>query len=312
MSKISVCMPCLNTAPYLKARLDSLFAQTYDDYELVILDSESSDGSWEIIQSYAKRDPRIRAYQQPRRGIWKDWNACLKMAQCEWIYIATSDDTMKPDALEKFVTATRQNPEATVIGSRRWMIDEQGNKIVDMESWDRAWSGARYWTAGWCDRGRELIHCLLVGTPFCSMTQLFIHRGVFDRVGYFTSDFYSSGDMIWQSRMIMSEKVYFVAAQLGSWRCHQAQYSMVHKPQRLEVVRHIIEITKPLHYGYKIQIAIGVAVGIDLPDKVAGLSVLSAFSAWLFGGRKFWFRPRWRLLLATGLRLLPGGRKISE
>jgi glycosyltransferase involved in cell wall biosynthesis len=312
MNKISVCMPCFNTAPFLHARHDSLLAQTHEDFELVILDSESSDGSWAIIREYARRDSRIRACQQPRRGIWEDWNACLKMARCEWIYIATSDDTMRPDALATFMAAATQHPTATVIGSRRWVIDGQGEELVDMESWDRAWSGARYWTSGWCERSREVLHCLLVGPPFCSMTQLFINRGVFDRAGWFASDCYASGDFMWQFRMIMAEQIYFLAAPLGSWRRHESQYSQVRGAGRPEVTRHMLESMRSARHGYKIQIALGVAAGIYAPDEVAGLSKLSALSAWLFGGRGYWFRPRWRQLLAAGVRLLPGGRKISE
>lgn len=301
-------MPCLNTARFLPARFDSILAQTHREFELIVLDSGSVDGSWEIICDYARRDDRIRAIQQDRRGLYQDWNACLRMARYDWIYIATSDDTMRLDALAILGAAAEAHPEATVIASRRWMIDEQGDNLGGMEAHDRAFSGVRYWTSGWCEPDRELIHGLLIGTPFCSVTQLLIHRQVFERVGFFPTEFMSSGDFMWQLRMLLSERVYFVAQKLGSWRWHSTQYSRLQSDGRRLVIERLLELMERWELGYKFRLVAGIAAGIDVPDRMQSEWGLTAAAAKAFARRSYWFRPRWRQILALAIRLLPGGR----
>jgi glycosyltransferase involved in cell wall biosynthesis len=309
--KVSICMPCLNTASYLHPRLESILAQTHADFELIILDSGSEDGSWEIIQHYAQRDSRIHAVQQQRRGLYEDWNACVAMARYEWIYLATSDDTMIDEALAQFVAVVRSQREATVIGSRGWIIDSEGEDIAGMESRARAFSGVRYRRAGWCNPVEELMHGLIVGTPFFSITQLLIQRSVFDRVGFFPIQCLSSGDFRWQIKVVLSERVYFVANRLGSWRKHDTQHTRLRKNSRELVIREVLDELVSKNLGYKIRLAMGIAAGIDAPEYIAKLDGFSAWCARRLDRTRFWFRPRWRLVLALGFSLLPGGKSME-
>ena len=64
----SICMPNLNTRPFLKERFDSIFNQTFQDWELFVYDSHSDDGAWEFIQDLAKKCDRMRIAQGPREG----------------------------------------------------------------------------------------------------------------------------------------------------------------------------------------------------------------------------------------------------
>lgn len=78
----------------------SIMAQTLTDWELIVCDSYSDDGTWEYIGRYAD-DPRVRMHRVPRAGLYAGWNECLRRATGDFIYIATADDTMSPDCLEK-------------------------------------------------------------------------------------------------------------------------------------------------------------------------------------------------------------------
>jgi succinoglycan biosynthesis protein ExoO len=75
------------------------------DWELLVYDSYSDDGAWEFIQQRAAWDNRIRVTQGPREGPYPAWNRCLCETKAEFVYIATSDDTMAADCLEKMVVA---------------------------------------------------------------------------------------------------------------------------------------------------------------------------------------------------------------
>src|SRR5438093_5987405 len=105
MPKVSICVPTLNTRPYLPERFETVFNQTFQDWELVVCDSYSDDGSWEYIQELAAREPRMRISQTPRKGVYAGFNDCIQLARGEYVYIARSDDTMSPDFLEEMVAA---------------------------------------------------------------------------------------------------------------------------------------------------------------------------------------------------------------
>ena len=104
---VSVCLPNLNTYPYLRERVDTILAQTYENWELVISDNHSEDGAWEFFQDLAKQDPRVSIAQAPREGLYPNWNQCVRRARGEYVYIATSDDGMAPDCLEKSESGAR-------------------------------------------------------------------------------------------------------------------------------------------------------------------------------------------------------------
>lgn len=107
--------------------MESILGQKLTDWELIVCDSYSDDGSWEYFQRF-KDEPRIRLYEVPREGIYAGWNECLRRAKGEYIYIATSDDTCRPELLEKLVGMLER--EKTTASSQYSAGDEQ-NKTPD-------------------------------------------------------------------------------------------------------------------------------------------------------------------------------------
>ena len=94
MPKVSVIVPNYNHAPYLKRRLDSILGQSYQDFELILLDDHSSDGSADILLSY-KDDPRVSQViinEENSGSTFKQWDKGLSLAEGEYIWIAESDD----------------------------------------------------------------------------------------------------------------------------------------------------------------------------------------------------------------------------
>src|SRR5207244_64894 len=81
--KVSICVPNLNTLAFLPERFETIFAQTFQDWELLIYDSYSTDGAWEYITELAARDRRIRAWQGPREGTPGSWTPCVREASGE-------------------------------------------------------------------------------------------------------------------------------------------------------------------------------------------------------------------------------------
>ena len=219
-------MPNLNTRPYLPERFQSIFNQTFQDWELIVCDSYSDDGSWEYIQELAEHEPRMRISQTPKNGIYAGFNDCIKLARGEYVYIATSDDTMYPDCLEKMAAALEANPECGICQCRLEIIDEN-SKTHPQLCWDNYALGR--FAPDWIKRTHirrapldGILHFALQ-TIYTSLTQLLIRRRVFDRVGLFDRGWGSKGDFEWDVRVGLLEDCVFIPDKLATWRIHPQQ-----------------------------------------------------------------------------------------
>lgn len=100
--KISVIVPVYNTEKWLQRCIDSILAQTFTDFELLLIDDGSSDSSGAICDEYAEKDSRIRVFHKPNGGSSSTRNKGLKLAIGEWITFCDSDDWVYPEWLDNF------------------------------------------------------------------------------------------------------------------------------------------------------------------------------------------------------------------
>lgn len=99
MPKISVIVPVYNTEKYLHSCIDSIIAQTFTDFELLLIDDGSKDNSGKICDEYVARDPRIRVFHKENGGVSSARNLGLDNAKGEWISFVDADDRIKSDYL---------------------------------------------------------------------------------------------------------------------------------------------------------------------------------------------------------------------
>ena len=126
---ISVLMPVFNAAKYVEEAVNSVLAQTYFKFELIIIDDGSTDKSWEILKKLAKYDTRIRIYQNRiNSGIGYTRKELAKLAKGKFAAIMDSDDIMFPDRLAIQVKFLQENPKVVVVGGQCVTIDEDGNE----------------------------------------------------------------------------------------------------------------------------------------------------------------------------------------
>jgi glycosyltransferase involved in cell wall biosynthesis len=227
--KVSICLPNLNTRPFLPERFETIFNQTFHDWELIVCDSYSDDGSWEYIQELAAREPRMRIFQTPRKGTYAGFNDCIRQARGEYVYIATSDDTMTPDCLEKMVAALEANPDCGLAHCCLDFIDERGAKLSSGHCWGN-WFTTRFigdWNKKYHvrPRGHDAVVALALRTVYYSVTQILVCRNLFDQVGLYESRWGSFGDLEWQMRAALATKTVHVPEYLATWRIHPQQAS---------------------------------------------------------------------------------------
>ena len=118
MPLVSVVMPVYNGEKYLAEAIDSILNQTFTDFEFIIVDDGSTDGSAEIIRTYQERDERVRLLQLERNmGIADARNAGIAVAKGEFIAAMDADDASLPERLEQQVQFLRSHPEIGGLGT---------------------------------------------------------------------------------------------------------------------------------------------------------------------------------------------------
>lgn len=127
MPLVSICLPIYNGQKYLVAAIESILGQSCRDFELLIADDGSTDGSAEICERFAQADNRIRYWLNEKRlGLFGNYNRCIEQATGELIKPFAQDDLLEPASLEKLSGALLAHPEVALVSSARQVIDESG------------------------------------------------------------------------------------------------------------------------------------------------------------------------------------------
>lgn len=125
---VSVMMPCYNSESTLPMAVASLFAQTYPNWEAVIVDDGSTDGTWELLCGFS--DDRLRLHRfEGNRGRGAARQQCLEMARGELLAFLDADDWLFPDKLAKQVSLMESHPEITVLSASCVITDADGNAV---------------------------------------------------------------------------------------------------------------------------------------------------------------------------------------
>ena len=115
---VSIIMPSYNAAQYVAASIDSILAQTYHNWELIITDDCSTDGTQSILQDYARRDERVRLFLfDTNQGSGATRNKCIEEARGRYIAFCDSDDRWLPEKLEKQIAFMQQHDYAFTFAS---------------------------------------------------------------------------------------------------------------------------------------------------------------------------------------------------
>jgi glycosyltransferase involved in cell wall biosynthesis len=126
---VSVVIGAFNAQRFLAPALDSLLAQTFRDFELVVVDDGSTDDTFAILKKYQAGDSRVRVIQIAHGGIVEAANAGLNAARSDLIARADADDVSMPDRLQKQFDFLNARPEVVAVGSRMQVIEPFGSPL---------------------------------------------------------------------------------------------------------------------------------------------------------------------------------------
>jgi len=132
--RVSIGLPLYNAEKYLEEGLDSILAQTYTDFELIISDNDSNDRTRDICLKYAQKDQRIKYYRNDKNlGAAPNHNLVFRLAKGEYFKWAGYDDKISPEFLFKCVEVLDNNPDVILCMPKTKFIDEHGRHLGEYE-----------------------------------------------------------------------------------------------------------------------------------------------------------------------------------
>ena len=124
---VSICIPAYNNAAYIGQTIESILNQTYTDIELIIVDDNSTDNTFEVISGYSEKDSRVKVFKNEKNlGMSGNWNRCLELCSGEFIKLICADDLLLPESVEKEVSAFEEYPDVVLVSSATKLVDLDG------------------------------------------------------------------------------------------------------------------------------------------------------------------------------------------
>ena len=209
---VSVIIRTYNRAVLLQQAIQSVLGQTFQDFEIIVVNNSSTDNTIEVVKSF--KDERIRIINTRNKGIIaKSRNVGLKESQGDYIAFLDDDDLWCPEKLEIQVEYLRKHPEYYLVYSNAWIIDETGARkglIMDLELFKEG------------EIFKYLVKC-----NFIPQLTVLMKREVFDNIGFFNEDHsvVPVDDYEYWLRVALQYKIGFVEEPLARYRVHSGGMS---------------------------------------------------------------------------------------
>jgi glycosyltransferase involved in cell wall biosynthesis len=237
--KVSIIVPNYNHAPYLQQRLDSVFNQTFKDFEVILLDDASTDGSQALLKDY-KSHPKVShlIFNETNSGSpFRQWQKGIALAQGDYIWIAESDDYCELTFLETLISNLEEN--IGLCYAQTIDVDVNGNNILNRLDYTKEFI-PNIWKHDFKMDGLEFIKNYLLAKNVVPNASAIIFKRSLLNENIFSNELLEMsmcGDWLFWIKLCEHTQIQFVSKPLNYFRTHQAisrQHSTVaQKRQRL-------------------------------------------------------------------------------
>lgn len=219
---VSVVVPNYNHAPFLRRRMDTILAQTYQDFELILLDDASTDESRTILSEYTS-DPRARVHfnEVNSGGVYKQWNKGVRLSRGKYVWLAESDDYAEPRLLERLVAVLESDPQIAVAYCRSWRVVE-GGRLDGFVYWGSEEQNSRWHSDFRVDGRDECRNCFPLYNPIRNASSAVFRKEGYDRAGGADESFRVAGDWKLWAAMALAGDMAYVAEPLNYQQFHAA------------------------------------------------------------------------------------------
>jgi glycosyltransferase involved in cell wall biosynthesis len=252
MPKTSVIVPNYNHARFLRRRIDTILAQTFRDFELILLDDCSTDESRSILREYVS-DPRVRIeFNEVNSGSpFKQWNKGVRLALGNYVWIAESDDYADEHFLGRLVPLVESDPRMQFAYCRSWCVTE-GNRLDGSAETHLPGMDHISWTADYCEDGQEVCRKYLVRANIVLNASAAVFRkATYEQVGGADESMLLCGDWKLWAAMSLTGKVSYLSEPLNYFRFHaesvrnKSAQGALKVTETLQVVRWILDRVTP-------------------------------------------------------------------
>ncbi|WP_260736549.1 glycosyltransferase family A protein [Mycobacterium sp. SMC-2] len=219
MPRVSVVVPTYNSVEFIDATMGSILAQSFSDFELVVSDHSSTDGTWEALQPYTA-DPRVRVTRLASGGgAPANWNAVTDLGTGEFIKLVCGDDVLYPENLAMQVAALTAHPSAVLAASTRDIIDAAGRAVLR----GRGLKGLRGEVTG----VEAIRHTVLAGTNiFGEPASVMFRRSALVDASGWDSRFPYLIDLATYCAVLLRGNLVAVPGPLAAFRVSRSQWSV--------------------------------------------------------------------------------------
>ena len=218
MPRVSVLMPAYNSEKYIAEAIESILNQTFSDFEFIIINDGSTDGTSKIVRKYATRDPRIKFIDNKRnQGLIAVLNQGLDLCTCEYIARMDSDDISRPERFKLQVDYMDTHPNVGVVGA--W-CQKFGNQVKN--------DVFKY------QESMRLFDWLIYGTQFAHPTAMIRTSVLRNNKIYYDPKYPHAEDYgFWVSIARVSE-IHNLQTVLLDYRWHDTNVSVLHHKTQME------------------------------------------------------------------------------
>jgi len=221
-------VPVFNGAEYIRELMDSLLAQTFTDFELIVSDNRSTDGTWDLLRSYASRDSRVRLHRNRKNiGACRNWNRVVAMARGDYVALYHADDVYFPTILEREVRALESNNTIGAVFTSVNLIDSHG---VNLGYWrpHPAFCGKRGFSL-W----KLLNHMLRTTDNPLYCPTCMVRREIYDALSYDCETFAYAFDIDMYFRILERYRIRVLPEAQMSYRLSASQGSLTYSVTKI-------------------------------------------------------------------------------
>jgi len=221
MPKVSIIVPNYNHAPFLEQRIESILSQTFQDYELILLDDCSSDGSLDIIRRYKNKFPRIRVFLNDRNSgsPFKQWDFGARQSGGDYIWVAESDDGAAVNFLDEMVPILETNRHVGLAYCDALIINDKGQSLASVSN--NYFPSDKRRTADYINDGKaEIINHLGICCTINNASGVIFRKTSYINAGFADSGMRYCGDWFLYLRMLLATDIGYKARPLNLLRFH--------------------------------------------------------------------------------------------
>lgn len=251
---ISILLPNYNHAAFLPQRLQSIYAQTYQNIEVIILDDNSQDNSIDLLKKY-QNHPKTSHFVINKKNSgspFKQWKKGIELAKGDYIWIAESDDYAANDFLEKVVKVAQTDTDIALIYSQSRVVEHSGKLSHSMLKWTNFFKPNK-WEKSYINTGNNEVqdYLLIQNTIPNASAVVFKNNKSLSKFIHPTLKY--AGDWWFWVQIIQRKKIAFIAEELNYFRSHAATTRNIKTytlAQKINNIREAITVLKQIEMMY--------------------------------------------------------------